>query len=102
MSIALNENSRYLQELKTVLVRDGVRAALIYMNHRASHRFSAIFRFDNETLRSMYFYDRLNPEQDTTDELPVEASYCVFIRRTGNPFSVDASLEDERVADHPK
>jgi hypothetical protein len=102
ISITPQNSSRYLQELKSTLAGEGVRAALIYMNHRTSHRFSAIFRFDHETLRSMYFYDRQNPALESTDELPVEASYCVFIRRTGNPFGVDASLTDPRVADHPK
>src|SRR5688572_1178134 len=102
MSLVHENADRSLQELKLILTCQGVRAALIYMNQRTSHRFSAIFRFDDETLRSVYFYDRLNPGAEHIDELPVEASYCVFIRRTGNPFEVEASLTDPRVQDHPK
>ena len=79
-----------------------MRPALIYLNHLTEHRFSALYRFENERLRNLYFYDRLHPEIEMTDEIPVTASYCVFLRETGQLFHTSDALRDERVRSHPQ
>ena len=79
-----------------------MRPALIYLNHLTEHRFSALYRFENERLRNLYFYDREEPEVEATDEIPVTASYCVFLRQTGQLFHTSDALRDERVRSHPK
>jgi len=42
------------------------------------------------------------PSAEAPEEIPVEASYCVFIRDTALPFQVEDSLTDSRVENHPK
>ena len=95
-------NERAIGELKTILRRDGVRRALIYLNHLAEHRFSALYQFKDDQLRNLYFYDREYPEVESTDEIPVTASYCVFLRETGALFHTSDALRDDRVRRHPK
>jgi GAF domain-containing protein len=95
-------NERALEELKTVLRTEGVRPALIFLNGLTEHRFSALYQFQNDQLRNLYFYDREYPDVKSTDEIPVTASYCVFLRETGALFHTSDALRDGRVRSHPK
>jgi GAF domain-containing protein len=95
-------NQRALAELKTIVRNEGLRAALIFLNRLTEHRFSALYEFENETLRNLYFYDRENPEIESIDEIPVTASYCVFLRDTGRLFHTSDALRDGRVRTHPQ
>lgn len=79
-----------------------MRPALIFLNHLTEHRFSALYQFENERLRNLYFYDREYPEIENTDEIHVTASYCVFLRETGRLFHTSDALRDGRVRTHPK
>jgi GAF domain-containing protein len=95
-------NEKAYGEFRAILHREGVRPALIFLNGLTSHRFSAIYQFEHETLRNLYFYDRENPEIESIEEIPVTASYCVFLRETGVLFHTSDALRDERVRTHPK
>ncbi len=95
-------NEEAYGELKAILKIKGVRPALIFLNALTDHRFSAIYQFEKETLRNLYFYDRENPEVESIEEIPVTASYCVFLRETGVLFHTSDALRDERVRTHPK
>ncbi len=88
--------------LRTLLEGGDVRAALRFLNALTEHRFTAMYRFDNETLRNLYFFDRENPTQETTPDIPVLASYCVFVRDGLGTFSTPDSTRDGRVDGHPK
>ena len=100
--MARMSNSQAVAEIKKILRNEGVRAALIFVNHLTEHRFSALYQFQNDILRNLYFYDREYPETETTDEIPVTASYCVFLRDSGLLFHTSDALRDERVRTHPK
>ena len=95
-------NEQAVREIKRILRSDGVRAALIYVNGLTEHRFSALYQFHDDALRNLYFYDRENPEIESTDEIPVTASYCVFLRDSGMLFHTSDALRDGRVRTHPK
>lgn len=95
-------NSQAVAEIKKILRNEGVRAALIFVNHLTEHRFSALYQFQNDALRNLYFYDREYPDIESTDEIPVTASYCVFLRDSGLLFHTSDALRDERVRTHPK
>jgi len=91
-----------LRHLEAILRSKGVRAALIFLNGLTQHRFTALYRFDEETLRNLYFFDRDNPSQLSTPDIPVMASYCVFVRDRRAPFATSDSLKDDRVKSHSK
>lgn len=91
-----------LHQLKTILSTQDVRAAVIFLNGLTEHRFTALYRFDNETLKNLYFFDRENPAQESTPDIPVTASYCVFVRSLNSRFSTSGARLDERVTGHPK
>ena len=95
-------NEQAVAELKTILRNEGVRPALIFLNGLTQHRFSALYEFQDEQLRNLYFYDREYPDVESTDEIPVTSSYCVFLRNTGGLFHTSDALRDRRVRSHPK
>lgn len=88
--------------LKALVESDGLRAGVEYLNSLTGHRFTALYRFDDDTLRNRVFYDRDNPATLATDDIPVLASYCVFVRDGGGAFNTDHAALDDRVGDHPK
>ena len=90
------------EALKLLVKAGDLRAALIYLNGLTNYRFTAMYRFDKDTLVNRHFVDRQNPEVLQTDQISVPASYCVFIRDTAAAFRLADSFEDARVAVHPK
>jgi hypothetical protein len=95
-------NAEALSKLKTILSQDGTRAAVIFLNELTKHRFTALYRFDGDILHNLYFYDCENPEAHSSPDIPVMASYCVFVRDSGAHFETQDSLRDDRVHNHPK
>ena len=91
-----------LRHVRSILDSKGIRSALIYLNGLTDHRFTSLYRFNSEMLDNLYFFDRENPEQEKTENIPILASYCVFVRQTHNTFVTEDSLTDERVRGHPK
>lgn len=91
-----------IEELKTTLARDGLHSAIASLNARTECRFTSMYRFDGKMLRNLTFYDRANAAAEPPEDIPVEASYCVYVRDLHRPFHVEDSLEDIRVGKHPK
>lgn len=96
------DSQAHLRHLKAVLGAGDLRGALMYLNSLTRHRFTSLYRFDVEMLRNVALFDRRNPDQPRCDDLPVLASYCVFVRDAEATFRVDDSHADVRVADHPR
>ena len=98
----MNSERPSFERLKGLVARGEVRPALALLNSCTEHRFTALYRFDRETLRNMYFYDRENPAVETTDAIPVLASYCVYVRDANATFETTHSRLDPRTEGHDK
>lgn len=85
-----------------MLAHNEVRGVLEVLNSLTNYRFTALYRFDKDTLTNRHFFDRNDPSILITDSIPVEASYCVYVRSSGHPFVVGDSVNDPRVDGHPK
>lgn len=90
------------QRLRSLLATGDVRAGVAFLNSLTEHRFTSLYRFDRHRLSNVVFYDRENPDITSTPELPVAASYCVFVRDTADAFCMADSFSDERVSGHSK
>jgi hypothetical protein len=88
--------------LKAVLTSGNVRAAIAYLNSLTAYRFTSLYRFDVGTLRNVTFFDRENPGTTKCEDIPVEASYCVFVRDLNATFLLQDAEHDDRVRAHPK
>lgn len=87
---------------REILAEESIDAALRFLNARATHRFTAVYRFDGSTLHNLYLYDRANPEFGLFPDARLEESYCSIVRETTAAFVVEDSAHDARVGEHPK
>jgi GAF domain-containing protein len=91
-----------MDSLRSALALRGTPSALALLNSLTDLRYTSLYRFDGPSLCAVTFYDRTTPNAEIPDDIPVEVSYCVFIRDTNRPFLLEDSLHDLRVASHPK
>jgi len=81
-----------------------VRALLMDLNATTSYRYTSILRFlEGGSLESVWTVDRDSARVDEfPPDMPLAASYCVFVEQTRAAFTVADASEDPRVGDHPK
>lgn len=90
-----------IESFEEVLESEGVHGALRFLNARAPHRFTGVYRFEPPVLRNVRLFDRENPMLEIGEDVAVRESYCSITGAGAAPFSTDDSLSDERLADHP-
>ncbi|HYR29225.1 MAG TPA: GAF domain-containing protein [Thermoanaerobaculia bacterium] len=84
------------------LEQNGVRAAIVRLNHHSVHRFTALFRFEGATLRNLHLVDREDSAVERCPDMPVLESYCVYVRDAASRFMTENADLDTRVLGHPK
>lgn len=90
-----------VEAAEEILETEGVRAALRFLNSRAPHRFTGVYRPEPPVLRSVLLFDRENPGLLAGTDAPLRETYCSVVAGTGAPFATADSDEDERVSGHP-
>lgn len=88
-------------QLRSHIATGDVRAALRYLNSLTRHRFTGLYRFDDPALHNLHIIDKLNPNLESTPDVPLTATYCAFTRSNGALNAIEDALEDPRFADHP-
>lgn len=86
-----------LAAFRTAL-REGVHAALRYLNNRTPHRFSGVYRYDGEMLRNVALFDRFEPEQQRGIDIPMADAYCANVGRSREPLEFADAKGDGRFA----
>jgi hypothetical protein len=90
------------EKFKTTLKADGLEAAMRWLNDRVPYRYTAIFAFDGEMLRNICLIDKDNSKITNCSDQTITESYCMYIRRSRERFTVEHALLDKRVEEHPK
>lgn len=85
-----DENSmpEEIAEFTTLLQQQGLHDALAYLNHRTPHRYTGLYRFDGDTLRSEVLFDRNRPDVRQGDNVPMAATYCSLVGRQQAPVQI--------------
>jgi len=94
--------SSIAEKFKIALNAGGLWAAVRWLNDRVPYRFTAIFAFDGDMLRNICLVDKENEKITNCSDQPITESYCMYIHRSAEPFSVEEASRDMRVAAHPK
>lgn len=80
-----------------------LRSMLSRLSELTGCRYTSLLRFNHELLVSVWTYDRCQPNVDPFPlNLPIEASYCILVRRAGASITIENAAEDERANGHPK
>ena len=83
-------------EFAALLHQQGVHAALGYLNHRTPHRYTGMWRFDGDTLRSEVLFDRNMADVRQGADAPMAATYCSLVGRTEAPVQLlDAAVDPQ-------
>ena len=92
--------SASLSSFQQVLDTHGLGAALLFLNRRVPHRFTAIYRLNGARLLRLGFVDKRGEACEETAEVPFENSFCALAVREGELLITDLS-HDERLRDQP-
>ena len=93
-------SSTALSELQEVLDREGLHAALLLLNARVPHRYTAVYRLSEDYLRRLGFIDKKGgPGLDFAD-VPFKDSFCELAVRQA-PMVVSDVVTDPRLVDYP-
>lgn len=90
-----------IDNFKQVLQSQGVAAALRFLNARAPHRFTGVFRFEPPFLRNLYLADAWDPAAAPIAPAPLEQTFCGLVGRTRQPFLTPNMRVDPRLEGHP-
>lgn len=96
-----SEHSRTFADFAVKVRGEGVREGLELLLKRTDYRFIGIWRFESGKANAVVHYDRENPEVLTATEVPDTATYCCYVRESGQPFLTPNALVDARLAAHP-
>ena len=90
-----------LADFTRILGAEGILAGLAFLNDRVTHRCTAIYRLEGQTVRNLYLFDRegnLLPE--SLGVVPLGHSFCQHVLRDGSFLTEDTS-KDSRVDGSP-
>jgi hypothetical protein len=80
--------ARELTEFVALVQQQGVHAALAYLNRRPPHRYTGLFRFEGEVLRSEVLVDGNQPLVRRGEDVPMAATFCSLIGRQQAPLEI--------------
>lgn len=72
-----------------ILDKEGVHAALRFLNDLTPHRFTGIYRYDGDILRNVYLYDQVDPSVIHGQDVAMIDAYCANVGRSG--FGIEFS-----------
>ncbi|RYG11151.1 MAG: GAF domain-containing protein [Burkholderiales bacterium] len=72
-------------------------AALRFLNDRTPHRFTAVYRFDQDVLRNVAMIDKWETQVEQGADVLMADAYCAHLRATGEPLQVADGPSDPRV-----
>ena len=96
-----SQNKHTFADFVVALRLEGLREALGGLLRRTDYRFIGIWRFEQSRANAVVHFDRENPDVLTAQEVPDNATYCCYVRESGQPFQTPHALVDARLKAHP-
>ncbi len=66
----------------------GLHAALGYLNSRTPHRFTGIYRYDQDMVRNVALFDRFDHSLTKGTDVPRTSAYCTIVGQTKEPLEI--------------
>ena len=90
-----------LETVQTHFRQEGLAGGLRFLNARVPHRFTAIYRLQDKTLRNMALIDKESgTDTIVLHEVPLADSFCQFVLKAGLFLTPDSG-RDPRLPGHP-
>lgn len=95
------QRTKLILKFEEELTEGGIHRALAFLNHRMTHRFTSVSRFDPPVLRGLFAYDRQRADILVGGRAQVlDESYAALVQRRKKPFVTENSQRDSRLAFH--
>jgi hypothetical protein len=78
----------------------GLFAGLSLLNATSCHRFTGVYRFQGDWVKSVLLFDRMNPDLRVGENVPWRDSYCRLTALAGDRCEIRNSLADARLESH--
>ena len=91
-----------MEMVEIALDRNDLFAVLSFLNSTASYRFTGIYLFEKDIVKSLLMFDRENPDLRVGANVLWKDSYCSLVEEDGESYEIRNSLTDPRLIGHPK
>jgi GAF domain-containing protein len=96
----LSPPDEIVDHFELVLRNQGLFEALRYLNSTTEHRFTGIYRFEQDWVRSVLLFDRGNPHLRAGADVRMKESYCMLAGRSQETFCIEDAQADPRLLEH--
>ena len=97
LAVSPRDPGALLRTFASTLDRDGLHAALRWLNARTRYRFTGVYRFDGPVLRNLALFDRENPAMHLGNDAVLRETYCGLVAASRAPFETADGQRDSRV-----
>jgi hypothetical protein len=96
----LSPLTEIVDHFEQVLHDQGLFEALQYLNSTTEHRFTGIYRFEQDWVRSVLLFDRGNPHLRIGADVKMKESYCMLTAQSQVPYCIEDAQSDSRLLQH--
>ena len=83
-----------LQPLEQILHSQGLHAALEFLNQQVTHRFTAIYHLNKDSMEIVELVDKFNdPSTAPLSRVPLSQSFCEVAMRDGALVTSNSALD---------
>jgi hypothetical protein len=82
------------------ILAQGLFAGLSLLNATSCHRFTGVYRFEGDWVKSVLLFDRKNPDLRVGENVRWRSSYCMLTAQAGDRCEIRNSLTDARLQSH--
>lgn len=84
------------------LAENDLFGALTILNASVAYRFTGVYVFERDIVKSLLMFDRKNPDLRVGADVPWKDSYCMLVAEDGDSYAIENALTDHRLLNHPK
>jgi hypothetical protein len=90
----------FVEAFGKTLELDGLHAALRLLNATTTYRFTGVYCFEPDWVRSFVLFDRQNPTLEVGANVRMKESYCMYTARAGEPLVIENAPADPQWIGH--
>jgi GAF domain-containing protein len=99
-TVNLPPSSDFSRAFAETLAASGLHAALRMLNRTTCYRFTGVYCFEPDWVRSVALFDRENPHLQVGADVRMKESYCMYTGRAAEPIVIEDAAADGRWIGH--
>jgi GAF domain-containing protein len=100
VTVSSNYTDEFVEMFREALAGAGLHRALQLLNQTTTYRFTGVYCFEPDWVRSVVLFDRENPMLRIGADVPMKESYCLYTARAGEVLVIENAPKDPRWNGH--